>query len=67
MSIAERTDCPDDDEQPLVEPGYYWVKCEDNAVWEPAEWDGERWSWIGDDEAALPMKIGPRLSPPELE
>lgn len=45
--------------------GYYWVKCESNADWEPAEWDGNRWIWLGDDEAALPAEIGPYIHPPD--
>lgn len=47
-------------------PGYYWVRCEHNVDWEPAQWDGARWHWIGDDEAAIPASIGEPLSAPKL-
>jgi hypothetical protein len=50
------------------EPGFYWVRLRDNASWEPAEWNGEKWfvagDWKGYEESRF-STIGARLLPPE--
>ena len=50
-----------------LQPGFYWVQCQRERVWEVVRYDGDGWwSFPGreDQYISAGMTIGPRLEPP---
>lgn len=51
-----------------LEPGWYWVKPEDDSEWVPAERTPNLWWFIGVNTSDRRVaRVGPRLTPPEKE
>ena len=50
-------------------PGYYMIRyAHEQAPWEPAEWDGERWMLLGNSSSFSPAtigEVGPRIPTPD--